>query len=120
VIPFSIFFACCVAQFFYVNRIKRTLSSHHPHVLQQLVGKSFFSFDSNAIAKFAWKRRDIGLNDPRLTERVKQFKRLLIVAYGAWGLCMLAMVAGVAVTPITLAGLKAHAPAASPSGPIGA
>jgi hypothetical protein len=102
VIPFSIFFACCAAQFFFLDRIKRSLSARHPDVLQSLVGKSFFSFSNNAITKFAWKRRDLSLNDPELTKRVKQFKILLFVAYGALGLLALALITGVANQPLSL------------------
>jgi hypothetical protein len=99
-IPFAVFFACCVAQFFFLDRIKRALSARHPAVLEGLLGKSFFA--NNAISKFARQRGDLSLNDPGLTEKVKQFKRLLYVAYGAWGLCALAVITGFAFTPLSL------------------
>lgn len=122
-IPFSIFFACCVAQFFFLNRVKRALRARHPDVLRSLLGKSFFSFTNNAIIKFVWQRRDLGLNDPYLTRIVKQFKILLFLTYGAWGLCALAFVTGVASRPLALDWLTGHAPAPSvhsPPTPIGA
>jgi hypothetical protein len=101
-IPFAIFFACCVAQFFFLERVKRALSARHPEVLKGLLGKSFFSFSRSAITKFAWQRRDLSLNDPELTKSVKQFKLLLFVAYGAWGLLALALVTGVGMQPLSL------------------
>ncbi len=106
-IPFSIFFACCAAQFFFMERVKRALSARHPDVLQGLLGKSFFA--NNALVKFTWRRRDLDLNDPDLTKTVKQFKALLFVAYGAWGLCALALFSGVGLRPIPLPWLPGHA-----------
>lgn len=111
-IPFSVFFVCCAAQFFFLDRVKRALSARHPDVLQGLLGKSFFSFSNNAIMKFAWQRRDRGLNDPALTKSVKQFRTLLFVAYGAWGLCALALITGVSLQPLSLDWLLGH-----PAGP---
>lgn len=101
-IPFSIFFACCAAQFFFLDRVKRALSARHPELLQGLLGKSFFGLSANAITKFAWQRRDLSLNDPELTKSVKQLKLLLFVAYGAWGFCALALFTGVASQPLSL------------------
>jgi hypothetical protein len=101
-IPFSIFFACCAAQFFFLDRVKRALSARHPDVLRGLLGKSFFSFSGSAITKFAWQRRDLSLNDPALTKSVRQLKLLLFVAYGAWGLCALAVITGAALQPLSL------------------
>jgi len=101
-IPFSVFFACCVALFFFLDRVKRALSARHPDVLRDLLGKSFFSFSNNAITKFAWQRRDLSLNDPELTKSVKQFKLLLFVAYGAWGFLALALLTGVAFQSLSL------------------
>ena len=66
------------------------------------MGKTFFSFSNNAIIKFAWQRRDLSLNDPELTKRVKQLKLLTFVAYGAWGLFALALITGVALQPLSL------------------
>lgn len=109
-IPFSIFFACCVAQFVFVERVKRALADRHPDLLRGMSGRSFFSFTSGAISKFVWQRRDLGLNDSSLTKTVKQFKALLFVAYGAWGLCALAIVTGVASQPLPLDWLIGHAP----------
>lgn len=120
-IPFSIFFACCAVQFVFLERVKRTLATRHPDVLQSISGKSFFSSTSSAITKFVWQRRDRGLNDPSLTKTVIQFKALILLAYGAWGLCALAVVTGVASQPLTLDWLIGHArmpPAPSQPMPI--
>lgn len=108
-IPFSVFFACCGAQFFFLDRVKRALSARHPDVLRGLLGKSFFGLSNNAITKFAWQRRDLSLNDPELTKSVKQFKLLLFVAYGAWGLFALAVVTGVGSQPLPLDWLPGRA-----------
>ena len=110
-IPFSIFFVCCAGQFFFQDRVKRALHARHPDLLQGLLGTSFFS--NNAIAKFAWQRRDLGLNDPDLTKTVKQFRLLMFVAFGAWGLCALAVVTGVALQPLSLDWLLGHPPGPS-------
>lgn len=100
VIPFSIFFACCVAQFFFLERVKRALSARHAGVLRGLLGSSFFA--GNAIFRFAWQRGDRGLNDADLTKRVEQLRLLLFVAFGAWGLCALAIITGTASQPLSL------------------
>lgn len=102
VIPFAIFFACCVAQFFLIYRVKRALAARHPDILRRLRGKSFFAFSDNAIIKFAWKRRDIGLNDPDLTNVVRQLRLLIVVAYAAWGLYALAIITGAGSQPISI------------------
>ncbi len=101
-IPFAIFFACCVAQFFFLERVKRALAARHPDELQGLLGKSFFSFSGSAIAKFAWQRRDLNLNDRELTKVVKEFKLLMFIAYGAWGLVALAIVTGIGQQTLSL------------------
>lgn len=108
-IPFSVFFVCCCAQFFFIDRVKRALSARHPDVLQGLLGRSFFSLSSNALIRFAWQRRDLSLNDPDLTKCVKQLKLLLFVAYGSWGLCALAVLSGAALQPLSLDWLLGHA-----------
>ena len=78
-------------------------------MLRGLLGKSFFGLSNNAITKFAWQRRDLSLNDPELTKSVKQFKLLLFVAYGAWGLFALAVVTGVGSQPLPLDWLPGRA-----------
>lgn len=112
-IPFSVFGACCLAQFYFLDRVKRNLRTRHPNVFNGLVGKSLFT--GNAINRFVWRRRDLDLQDPELTKVVKPFKLLMIAAYGAWGLCALSVVTGVAQQPLLFdwpwrhaAGLPAH------------
>lgn len=91
-IPFAVFFGCCLAQFFFIARVRSALAERHPDVLQELVGGSFFA--TNAIPKFAWRRADRGLNDPDLTERVKQYRLLMFLAFAAWGLFALSLFTG--------------------------
>lgn len=114
VIPFSVFMVCCLAQFYFLARVRRALAERHPELLRDLVGNAFF-FASNAIGKFAWRRGDRGLDDPELTERVKQYKRLMFVAIGAWAAYGVCIFSGIGLRPVSLDGLLGHAaPPAAP------
>lgn len=92
-IPFAVFFACCLAQFFFLRRVRQALAARHPDVWRAMSEKSWFI--DNAVYKFAWRRRDRGLNDPDLTARVKQLRLLYFVAICVWAIYALALFSGV-------------------------
>jgi hypothetical protein len=115
VIPFAVFFVCVIVQFVFVARVRQALAERHPDVLHSLTGTSFFA--TNGVYKFVRQRGDRALNDPELTQRVQQFKWLMYVTYGAWGLVALGIITGVGDERLTLHGLAAPAHAAAANQP---
>ncbi|MBO9557764.1 MAG: hypothetical protein J7515_04145 [Caulobacter sp.] len=90
-IPFGVFFACCCAQFF-LWRVRRAMVERHPDVWREISGKAWFI--DKAVSRFAWKRRDKGLNDPDLTRKVKELKIFGVVTFSAWLVYAVMLVTG--------------------------
>lgn len=108
-IPFSIFIACCIAQPFFLQRLKRTIAARHPEIWHGFYSKTFFSAPNRQIIKFAWRREDLRLNDPKLTKYVKQFRAMLFLTYGSWGAFGLCLFSGFGMKPSSFGGLLDHA-----------
>lgn len=91
-IPFGVFFVCCGAQFFFLRRVRLAMVERHPELWRQISAKAWFV--DNAVYRFAWKRRDRGLNDPDLTRKVKELKTLYAFAISAWLVYAVMLVTG--------------------------
>src|SRR5260221_11267454 len=78
----AIFMGCCVAEFYFVRRIRADLAERHPHILLKMAKKALF-IDS-AVLSFALGRRGKGLDDPDLTRKTKELLYLTVVAIASW------------------------------------
>ncbi len=81
-LPFAVFFACGIAQFWFYRRIRQTLVERHPDVWLALSRKAWF-IDS-AVVGFAFGRKARLLGDPVLMVRVRDARVLMAVAFAAW------------------------------------
>jgi len=97
-IPFSVFFGCCVAQFYFLRRVRQALAERHPDVWRDISIRAW-SVDS-FVYKFAWRRRDRRLDDPDLTAKTKQLLRLNYLAIGVWLACCGLLITGVGLGPL--------------------
>jgi hypothetical protein len=77
------FAACCIAQFWFVQRVASALEARHPEKYRAMRTLFF----TNRIYWFAITRSDRRLGDPELTKRVKPLRGLAIVALLSW-LCI--------------------------------
>jgi hypothetical protein len=81
-IPFAVFFVCCVLQFWFMKQIRDRLIEHHPDAFLAIEKKAFFPHQ--ALWKFMRGSGYKSLNDEELNRRVRNFKRLYLVAIAAW------------------------------------
>ena len=89
-IPAAAFLACCVAQFYFLRRVRQALAKRHPEVWRDISMKAWFV--DNSVYKFAWKRRDRELGDLELTTRRRQLIALNYLAITLWVVCCALMV----------------------------
>ncbi len=89
-LPFSIFAACCLAQFWFIQRVASVLEARHTHVYRRLYGL----FALNRLFWFAIFRRDRGMNDPDLTQRTKQLQLLCGISLASWLTLIVLMMTG--------------------------
>ena len=92
-IPFAVFFACTLGQFWMLRRLRQALVARHPEIWLEQSSKAFFT-NSTGLG-FALRRGDRGLNDPELTACVNQLLLLWAVAIGAWVVMMGLMFTGI-------------------------
>src|SRR5689334_10377755 len=73
-IPFAVFFGCCVAQFWFMKRVRDTLIERHPEAFLAIEKSSIFPMQG--LWRFTQKGRYKALNDPELNTHVRNLKRL--------------------------------------------
>jgi hypothetical protein len=81
-IAFAGFAGCCLAQFWFLHRIKIALIERHPDTFLAIEKSSFFPYQG--LSRFVRKKRYKDLNDPELDKRVRDFKRLFALALVCW------------------------------------
>jgi hypothetical protein len=81
-IPFAVFFCCCLAQFPLLRGIRTALAERHPDVWREISTKSWFI--DNAVSRYVWGNRAKALNDPDLMQAVNRLRLLYAVAFAAW------------------------------------
>jgi len=94
IIPFAVFFACCAAQFWFLKQVRDRLIDCHPEIFLEIEKSSFFPY--NGLWRFTRGRRYKALGDEELNRRVRNLKRLFLVAFAAWAAYAIALFA----TPI--------------------
>lgn len=82
-LPFGVFFVCCILQFWYLQKFRDALIERHPDTFLSVEKSSIFPMQG--LYQFARGGRYKDLNDAVLNRHVRNLKRLMIVAYTAWG-----------------------------------
>lgn len=77
-LPFSVFFVCCILQFWYLKKVRDALIDRHPEKFLQVEKSSIFS--TQGIWRFARRNQHKILKDAELNRHVRNLKRLMIVA----------------------------------------
>jgi hypothetical protein len=81
-VPFAVFFACVVAQFWFMKKVRDVLIENHPQTFLELEKSVLFPYQR--LWRFTRGRRYKDLGDAELNRRVRNLKRLLIVTFAAW------------------------------------
>ena len=81
-IPFGVFFVCGILQFLFLKQIRDALIERHPNTYLEIEKGSFFPLQG--LQRFLRRNRYKALDDADLNKRVRNFKRLYLVAIGAW------------------------------------
>lgn len=81
-IAFAAFFACCAAQFWFLQRIRKVLIERHPDTFLTIEKSSIFP--GQGLRRFLKKRRYRDLNDPELNLRVRDLRVLYLVGFLCW------------------------------------
>ena len=81
-IPFGVFFICCILQFWYLKKVRDALIDRHAETFLAVEKSSIFPMQG--LWKFTRGSRHKALNDPDLNRHVRNLKRLMLVAYTAW------------------------------------
>ena len=79
---FGVFFICCVAQFWFIARVRNALIDRHPETYLLIERKSIFP--QRALQKFIRSSQHRALNDPELTRAVFNVRWLFAVGIVAW------------------------------------
>lgn len=81
-IPFAVFFACGIGQFWFFKQVRDRLIDCHPDTFLQIEKSTIFPL--NGVWRFTNRGRYKALGDEELNRRVRNLKRLLTVAFIAW------------------------------------
>lgn len=82
-LPFGVFFVCCILQFWYLKKVRDALVDRHPDTFISVEKSSMFPMQG--LYRFSRGARHKELNDTLLSRHVKNIKRLMIVAHIAGG-----------------------------------
>jgi len=93
-IPFGVFFCCCLAQFPLLRAVRAALAERHPDAWREMSAKTWFA--NSAGAGYVWGDRAKALNDPGLVEAVNRLRLVYAVGFVAW----LAIVALMLTSPV--------------------
>ena len=81
-IPFAVFFACCAAQFWFLKQVRDRLIDQHRDKFLEVERSSIFPHQG--LWNFTRGSRYKDLRDEELNRRVRNLKRLFLVAFLAW------------------------------------
>jgi hypothetical protein len=93
-IAFAVFFACCLAQFWFIARVRNALIDRHSEAFLQIERSSIFPL--GGFYRFICSSRHHDLRDAGLTRAVINMRWLFLVAIAAW----LVFAAGIFVAPL--------------------
>ena len=81
-IPFSVFFLCCLLQFWFLKQVKNILIERYPEAYLSIEKSSFFP--DQGLRRFMRGDRYKDLQDTELNKHVRNVKRLYLIAILAW------------------------------------
>jgi hypothetical protein len=93
-IPFVVFFGCCIAQFPLLRGIRAALAERHPEVWREISMKAWFANSTGS--QMVWGGRAKALGDPALMDAVNRLRLVYAVGLAAW----LALVALLLTSPV--------------------
>ena len=82
IIPFVVFFGCCIAQFPLLRAIRAALADRHPEVWREISMKAWFA--NSLGSQIIWGGRARALDDPALMEAVNRLRLVYAVGFAAW------------------------------------
>jgi hypothetical protein len=91
-IPAAVFVICAVVSPILAYRIRKALNERHPGISNRVLERWWTWFTSSPITEFAWAREDELLRDRDLTNKAKQLRLTILIAYCAWGAMVLMMI----------------------------
>lgn len=81
-IPFAVFAGCCIAQFWFMKKVRDALIERHPDTFLKAEKASIFPYQG--LWRFTRGKEYQSLHDDELNRHVRNLKRLTIVAVGSW------------------------------------
>ena len=81
-IPFAVFFVCCLSQFWFVKKVRDALIERHPDTFLAVDKSSIFPH--RGIWRFTQNNQYKELRDENLNRHVRNLKRLHLVAITSW------------------------------------
>lgn len=81
-IPFAVFFACCLSQFWFIKKVRDALIERHPDTFIAVEKSSIFPHQG--LWRFTRGNRYKELHDEDLNRHVRNLKRLNLVAIASW------------------------------------
>lgn len=103
-LPFGVFFVCCLLQFWFLKKVRDALIDRHPDTFLAVEKSSIFPMQG--LWKFARGSSYKKLGDVELNRHVRNLKRLMIVGIAAWvayGLSIFAIPLSAPSLPLKLA-----------------
>lgn len=88
-IPFAVFFACCLSQFWFMMKVRAALIERHPGTYLSVEKSAMFPHQG--FWRFTRGNGYKALQDDELNRHVRNLKRLKIVAIISWLVCGVAM-----------------------------
>jgi hypothetical protein len=91
-LPFVVFFACCVSQFWFVKQVRDRLIDCHADTFLEMERSSFSP--NRGLWRLAWGTPCKKLGDPELNRRVQNLRILTVIAFGSWLIFAIAIISG--------------------------
>ena len=81
-VPFGVFFACCLGQFWFFKRVRDALIDRHPDEFLRVERSSIFPM--GGLSRYVYGNRHKALNDPELSKRIRDLRLLYALAFLSW------------------------------------
>ena len=81
-IPFAVFFGCCLAQFWFMKNVRDALIERHPETFLSVEKSSMFPY--RGLQRFIRGNRHKALQDAGLNRQIRNIKRLNVLAVASW------------------------------------
>ena len=81
-LPFAVFFTCCILQFWFLKKVRDALIDRHPETFLAVEKSSIFPMQG--LWKFSRGSKYKQLGDLDLNRHIRNLKRLMIIGIIAW------------------------------------